>query len=215
MSSRPFSIRPPRQRIDMRLLTLVSVMLAGMIFKNIVRKERRAQERMMAVFWERERRARMAVSDVSVDSLPFIQIPEGLPLSVGTGDPQAGEYQQIIRNLSARRVINLNGLSNTEIRLKYGAANFRVLSQADQNFLVLARTLTALAERYIEEGYMEEAGQLLEYSREIHSDIRRNEELMELVGRWKDSFEGGRVQENAFQGKGEEDNGASGRGIRD
>ncbi len=161
----------------MKLLTLTSVLLAGIILKNIVRKEKKNQASVMNAFWEREKKAMRSIS-VPLDSLPFIQIPADLPLSVESDDPQVHEYQQIIRNLSNKRIINLNHKSNTELRLEYGVANFRTLSMADANFLVLSRTLTSLSEKYIAIGNPTEAQQLLDFALSIDSSVKKNEILL-------------------------------------
>jgi len=75
-------------------------------------------------------------------------------------------------NITKKPAINLSGISNTDIRLAYGAPNMEELSRADERFIVLCRTLNNLADSYGKEGYKDEGTRLLEFAVSEGSDIK-------------------------------------------
>lgn len=122
-------------------------------------------------FWQREHDADFSrkkdLSDIeyiSIDAekLPFNQSP----------DNEEKEFQDKINKLISCKLLNLSAMSNTDIKLEYGRANFDYLSECDQNFLVLLRTLNQWGS-YIYNTLHDEkrARRVFEYSIEIGSDI--------------------------------------------
>lgn len=101
-------------------------------------------------FWERERKAN-ETRKVNIDNLPYIVLHEGqLPLHKELPDSRAQNYINDIESLYEKEILNCTGMSNTDLKLKYGAANITRLSECDQNFTVLVRSLARLAERYLD-----------------------------------------------------------------
>ena len=113
-----------------------------------------------------------------LDNLDFIQIPIEQFTIPANADSQMQEYYGILSSLSSKKIVNLTGISNTDLKLEYGAPNILVLSEYDQNFTLLASTLALLSQNLLEHGYSSEALSLLEYGVAIGSDVRANYELL-------------------------------------
>jgi len=69
------------------------------------------------------------------------------------------------------RIINLTGISNTELRLTYGTANLDPLTAYDHNFTVLIRTLQKWGTLLASAGKKDDAVTVLSYAVGIGSDI--------------------------------------------
>lgn len=73
--------------------------------------------------------------------------------------------------LANAKIVNLNGISNTELRLTYGTANLEPLSLYDQNFTSLIRALQKWGSLLTTAGKPSDAITVLSYSVSIGSDI--------------------------------------------
>ena len=82
----------------------------------------------------------------------------------------AGVEQEICA-LSDSRILNLTGISNTELRLTYGTANLDPLTAYDQNFTVLIRALQKWGTLLSSAGKQKDAVTVLSYAVSIGSDI--------------------------------------------
>ncbi|MDD3414603.1 MAG: hypothetical protein PHY47_11460 [Lachnospiraceae bacterium] len=128
-------------------------------------------------FFSREFRAN-TTRKKSLDNLDYIQIPIEQFMIPANADSQIQEYYGILSSLSSKKIVNLTGISNTDLKLEYGAPNIIALSEYDQNFTLLASTLARLSQSLLEQGYSSEALSLLEYGVAIGSDVRANYELL-------------------------------------
>ncbi|MBR5337579.1 MAG: hypothetical protein IK152_06310 [Lachnospiraceae bacterium] len=124
-------------------------------------------------FWNREDHAN-SIRKQDISQLEYITIPLDLLPFKDTKDTKLSEYQDTIRSLSEHRILNLTGISNTDLKLQYGAANLEVLSLADQRFTTLARTLAAWGNYLYEQGDPESAAKVLEFGIECKSDVSSN-----------------------------------------
>ncbi|MBQ8326874.1 MAG: hypothetical protein IJX86_07350 [Lachnospiraceae bacterium] len=130
--------------------------------KFVIGRNSRKAEQNHANYWERERKAN-EVRKQPLDNLAFLEIPfDLLPFGVLT-DSDTQNDEAFIRTFTDKKVLNLTGVSNTDLKLKYGAANLPLLSQYDQNYTLLVRTLNTWAERLFKENYKNQAGVILEY----------------------------------------------------
>ena len=107
----------------------------------------------------------------SMADLTLITIPlEELPITP-TEDEKLQEYQNFITFLSKKDIINLTGISNTDLKLAYGVPNFPYLSECDQNFTELARTLNQWGSRLLELNRQADARKVLEFAVSCKSDV--------------------------------------------
>ncbi|MBO4498190.1 MAG: hypothetical protein IJL07_03845 [Lachnospiraceae bacterium] len=129
-------------------------------------------------FWERERRASFTPS-ARTDNLPYIKLDESAIPSVTEGDSE--ELKSVleeIRSLKDTQMIDLSEMTNTELKLKYGTANFTALSEADQRFALLITDFEKAGELLAAAGRRDEAYALVSYAAELsgYSRLRRKAE---------------------------------------
>lgn len=91
-------------------------------------------------YWEKERESNF-VRKKDISELDYITIPEEeLPFS-DTADGEEKYRQDEVRRALSCKSLNLSGMSNADIKLAYGTANFPELSMYDQNYILLIRNL--------------------------------------------------------------------------
>ena len=91
-------------------------------------------------YWEKERKANF-VRRKDISDLDYITISaEELPFS-DTAEGEEKYRQDEVRRILSCKSLNLSGMSNADIKLKYGTANFPELSMYDQNYILLIRNL--------------------------------------------------------------------------
>ena len=137
-------------------------------------------------FWEKERKAN-SVRKKPLDTLNYISIPlEHLPIKKDTTDEALLEYQEKIIALSKQKIVNLNGITNTDLKLQYGAANITTLMSYDQNFIFLVGALYKWAVRLHELGLKEEAKTVLEFGISCGTDVKGHYVLLAQI--YKEDF---------------------------
>lgn len=148
---------------------IIFAILCIILMHNIKRSKRAVEERS-ARFWKREAEADN-VRKKDISTLNYISIPlDALPLGTDS-DPEVQEAEATIRRLADTRILNLGDYTNTELKLEYGVANLNFLSECDERFTVLIRTLYQWACLLLEHDYVAEAIQVAQYSIDIGSDI--------------------------------------------
>ena len=157
----------------MKFPILASLIVFILVLSRAIRRNRQTEEEIEQQFWEREKKAN-SVRKKSLDHLDYIQIPtETLPLSVPLEDAEALDCVRLLRELSEQKIVNLTGYSNTDLKLEYGTANITPLSEYDQNYTLLVRTLQRYADILLQNSYDDEARQILEFALGTHTDISR------------------------------------------
>lgn len=129
-------------------------------------------------FWAKEHAANRTKKQ-PLDNLEYITIPfDALPMHILPDDEQISEYKETLEFLSGSPIVNFTGISNTDLKLKYGAPNLELLSRYDQNYTVLARTLNKWAARLYEKGYTKEAREILEFAISTKTDVSGSYKLL-------------------------------------
>lgn len=129
-------------------------------------------------FWEREHKANNTRRQ-PLDDLAYIKIPfERLSMQLLPDDEQAAEYKETLRTLGENEIVNFTGLTNTDLKLKYGAPNIDLLSKYDQNYTILARTLNQWASYLHKNGYGKEAREVLEFAVSTGTDVSGSYKLL-------------------------------------
>ena len=67
-------------------------------------------------------------------------------------------------------MLNLAGITNTELKLTYGAANLDELSEYDDNFTQFVQAVSTYGTELAEAGQMDDARALLELAVSYHAD---------------------------------------------
>ena len=143
-----------------------------------IKKHSKYDEKKHKEYLAKEREANISRKK-SMDDLVFITIPiDTFPLDVLNDSEQIMEYIDTIRHLSEEKIVNLTGISNTDLKLRYGVANLPLLSRYDQCYTLLARTLQAWATHLYNNGYIAECQTLLEFSIETGTDVSGTYKLL-------------------------------------
>ncbi len=167
------------------------VILLGVFAFKRNKAEREGQEAERE-FWKRENEANatrkqdishLGYVDFTGVSLPFALFP----------DDFLSQCESQVLELKDKKILNLTGISNTDLKLQYGAANLPALTQYDQNFTLLARTLNAWGHRLGELSHPREVIAVLAFAVETGSDIKATYKL--LAELYLQEGENGKIQE--------------------
>ena len=146
-------------------------------------KRRNMDEKSNQSFWEKEAAAN-STRRKSLDDLEYIQIPfENLPMDVLTQDPIVAECHETLHSLCESPIVNFTGISNTDLKLKYGAPNIDLLSRYDQSYTVLVRTLQTWAGVLYKNSYVQEACRILEFAVSTRTDVSATYRLLAEIYR--------------------------------
>ena len=160
--------------MDIWVLVIIGItaILGALIFYES-KKSSYQHDKSEREFWDRESQAN-ATRRKDISYLNYIEIPlDKLPLSP-CDDEEITEYQNTIKSLASAKILNLSGMTNTDIKLEYGVANLTILSEYDNNYTTTINTLTRWGARLFELNMDEDAVTVLEYAISIGSDISRN-----------------------------------------
>lgn len=161
----------------MPLMILPFVIILLSLFNLFRNRSRRSMKESQDAFWEKEQRANQTRKQ-DISHLDYIQIPLNTFPIGKYGDDKLSELEQTLRTLSSRKILNLSGISNTDLKLQYGAANLPVLSDCDTQFTTLARTLSAYGEQLAALGHWQDAVCVLEFGVACKTDISKNYTLL-------------------------------------
>ena len=162
----------------MNLVFLASFIALIAVISFTVKRQARNKKKADAEFWARENRAN-SVRNKPLDSLNYIKIPlESFPTHLLNDDPTVLECIDILQTLTSQKIVNLTGWSNTDLKLEYGTGNITVLSEYDQNYTVLVRTLQKWADALLDAGYKTEASVLMEFAVSTGTDVGRTYYLL-------------------------------------
>ena len=142
-----------------------------------IRKNSRHSKTTEDQFWKREKEANATRrKDISV--LPYLTITlDSLPMQ-DLPDDTLNSYRDTIRSLSEKKLLNLSGISNTDLKYQYGVANLSALTEYDNNYIVFVSMMQKWAERLYHGGYLPEAQAVLEYSVSCQSDVTKSYRLL-------------------------------------
>ena len=137
-----------------------------------IKKHEKMEDNALDDFWAREHKANNTRRK-SLDGLDYIKIPfECIPKSLLPYDEAVQDCLSTLERLSDKKIVNLTGYTNTDLKIEYGTANLTVLSSYDENYTLYARTIYKLAKLYLENGYESNARVLLEKGVESGTDIK-------------------------------------------
>ncbi len=160
---------------------MLIVILAFTIWLHfMIRKSDRNSRENKEKFWEEETKSNQ-VRKVDISGLDYIKIPmDTLPI-FETTDKTLVSIHKTITDLSQKSILNLTGLSNTELKLHYGVANLTFLSECDNNFTLLARTLYQWGSYLYQIGNVEDALKVLEYGITCKTDVAKHYHLLATI----------------------------------
>lgn len=162
----------------MKTLFLSSLIVFCLLIAYENRKHKKMEEKFQKDFWARESKAN-STRKKSLDNLPYITIPfETLPMETMKDNEYVAGLHILLKDLSTQKIVNFTGFSNTDLKLEYGTANITCLSEYDQNYTLLARTLQDWAEVLHAAGYVNDAQTILEFAISTRTDVSRSYYLL-------------------------------------
>ena len=157
----------------MTIFLFASSLIAVFVIAVNGKRQKKNQSQAEETFWDRERRAN-STRKRSLDGLEYITIPlEKFPTHILQQDSVVAECISTLEDLTSRKIVNLTGFTNTDLKLEYGTANITPLSEYDQNYTILARTLQKWADVLLDTGYTKEAAVLMEFAVSTGTDVSK------------------------------------------
>lgn len=136
------------------------------------KKHEKIEHERDEAFWQREHDANFTRRK-NLDAIEYIKIPyDNFPMEKYADIEAVSQAEKILLDLKDKRILNLTGKTATDIKLEYGAANLSIITEYDENYILLVRTLQQYAEALCTLGYTEDALPVLEYAINIGSDIK-------------------------------------------
>lgn len=166
---------------------IITILLVLWIHYQKARTDRSAAKTSEA-FWERERLAN-TTRKKDISNLDYITVPvNSLPFPE-TNQEEISDIQKHILNLASGKIVNFTGLSNTDLKLQYGAPNINILMEYDKNYLELVRSLYRYGKLLYDSEMKEEATAILEYALSIKTDISANYTLLATIYKEKNEID--------------------------
>ena len=155
----------------MKYPIFASFIILTLVIRHAIRRNRRLDENSRHSFWDIERAAN-EVRRKPLDDLIFV-VPDmsRFPLSVMEDDEIVRDCRRMVEELSAQKIVNLTGQTNTDLKFRYGAANLPTLMEYDERFTLLVQNLQKWADRLWDNGYVKDSIPILEEQIRIHADI--------------------------------------------
>lgn len=149
------------------------VLVAGFIFVFMKFTSSKPGD-AIRMFNEKERKANNTLRQ-PLDDLAFIKVPlESIPMPDPAVNERCAALVTDIVRLSEKKLVNLTGISNTDLKLTYGAANLPILTEYDQDFTSLCKDLYDLGIEYLNADHEEEALTTLNTAVDLGTDISGN-----------------------------------------
>ena len=158
------------------IFTTIAIVFAA--FSIFMKRSRKSIDSDIKDLWALELKAnnvrKQPLTDIEYIEIDFAALPFDAP----DDNDDIWVYQNKILALKDRKIVNLSGISNTDLKLRYGVANLEYLSSCDENFLELVKNLYLWANALVEQGRIDEAKQVLEYGVSIHTDVKSHYKLL-------------------------------------
>ncbi|MCR4658394.1 MAG: hypothetical protein K5770_19510 [Lachnospiraceae bacterium] len=159
------------------IFTTIGLILA--FFSVYMRRSRKGIDSELKNFWDRELKANSVRKQPLTDIIYIEPDFSALPFDEAPSDDAVKDYQDRLLALKDKKIVNLSGVTNTDLKLKYGVANLDYLSSCDENYTELVKNLYLWANALYSSGKKEEAVKVLEYGVfDIHTDVRSHYRLL-------------------------------------
>ncbi|MBO5292036.1 MAG: hypothetical protein J6B10_02520 [Lachnospiraceae bacterium] len=150
---------------------MASLILFIFWMQFMLSKRQRDSSTQELSFWEKEAKAN-STRRKPLDTLDYIIIPtKELPMYILEENEEIQSILSTMEALTQKKIVNLTGISNTDLKLQYGAPNLPLLMEYDQNYTLLARTLQKWASVLYEAQYTKEAQTVLEFAMTTKTDV--------------------------------------------
>ena len=148
----------------------------------------RSQKATSEAFWEKERLAN-TTRKKDISNLDFITVPVNQLPFPETNQEEVADIQKHILALASGKIVNFTGISNTDLKLQYGAPNLDILMEYDKNYLELVRSLYRYGKLLYDSDLKDEAAAVLEYAMSIKTDVSANYTLLATIYKEKNEID--------------------------
>ena len=125
-------------------IAILAIVLVFMIVIRIqIKRSDKKQRKDELSFWAREEEANFTRRQ-NIDNLPYISITENVKDITRKYPEDEGSVKILPLINTESRILNLNGIPNTELKMRYGAPNINLLTEYDKNFTDLITGLQTL-----------------------------------------------------------------------
>lgn len=157
------------------LFTIFIIFILWLQFET--RKISKKSKENNEVFWQKETSSNL-VRRKDISGLDYITILlDQLPME-DHEDQTINSYRDTILKLSDKKILNLTGSTNTELKYQYGTANINLLSEYDNNYTVLVSILHKWAERLYAQGFTNDSIAILQFAVACHTDVTKSYKLL-------------------------------------
>ncbi len=141
----------------MNLVIFASFMVFGIWLTFQLKKSRNLDEKATNDFWDEETLAN-SVRKKQLEESDFVTFPfDKLPAEESFSPDPVPESLSALLALSDKKMINLNGISNTEVKKRFGVANMNILTEYDSNYETFVKNIYLLCQYLYDTGRKEEA----------------------------------------------------------
>ena len=158
------------------VLAVIILILIVWLQYEIIKSSRKTNH-SSDLFWDNETKSNL-VRRTDISHLGYLTITTNrLPLD-DKEDQTINSYRDTILSLADKKILNLTGYTNTELKSKYGAANITSLIEYDNNYTIFVSMLQKWAERLYANGLIEDALSVLEYAVSYQTDVTKTYRLL-------------------------------------
>jgi hypothetical protein len=162
----------------MKFPFLATFILFIVLFNIRIRLVSRKEEQKEEKFWDRELRSN-SVRKKSLDTLEYVHLPyDLLPFGTAGEDENLQAIEDELTALKDLKIVNLTGITNTDLKLEYGTANITALTEYDQNYTTLVIALQKWGDALYTLGRFEDATSVLEFAVKTRTDITATYRLL-------------------------------------
>lgn len=164
----------------MKFPIFASFIIFCLVVRHAINRNSKLQRNGEDTFWKKENAAN-EVRRQSLENLNYISFfadsisPQKLLDTVSQNslmeNPRIGEIMERLTSLENSKIVNLNYITNTQLKSTYGAANLSLLQEYDQNFTDLITLLQEYASLLAEKGFIVAALTVLETAIHAGTDI--------------------------------------------
>ena len=179
----------------MKFPFLASFILLCIVLNISMRRVSRKTEQREEEFWETELKSNN-VRKKSLDELQYVHIPvDLLPFDTyGDNDVLKSAEEELLA-LKDEKIVNLTGITNTDLKLTYGTANITVLTQYDQNYTAMVIALQKWGQELYNQNRFEDATKVLEFALKTRTDISGTYKLLVDMYKTKLGYNEAKIKE--------------------
>lgn len=176
----------------MKFPFFASFIILCLVVRHAIYRNNKLHLNSESAFWARENSAnevrKQSLEDLNYISFSFAplspdQLLDNASLAVLMENPRISEITERLIALENSKIVNLNYITNTELKSTYGVANLALLTEYDQNYTDLITLLQEYASILAENGFIVAAQTVLETAIFIGTDISSSYSLAASIYR--------------------------------